>query len=78
MQSSFSLSVEKRYYCKCKSGLLIYLHCRTRVIYDRVPNEKNYFEIPAFFMFERGKSRVGKFKPMLNYSTVFPPLRPAL
>ena len=23
-----------------------------RVIYDRVLNEKNYFEIPAFFMFE--------------------------
>ena len=39
-----------------------------RVIYDRVLNEKNNFEIPAFFMFEQGKSRAGKFKPMLNYS----------
>ena len=28
-----------------------------RVIYDRVLNEKNNFEIPAFFMFKRGKSR---------------------
>ena len=39
-----------------------------RVIYDRVLYKKNNFEIPAFFMFERGKSRAGKFKPMLNYS----------
>ena len=29
---------------------------------------KIIFEIPAFFMFEQGKSRAGKFKPMLNYS----------
>ena len=33
-----------------------------------VLKEKNNFEILAFFMFERGKSRAGKFKPMLNYS----------
>ena len=39
-----------------------------RVIYDRVLNRENNFEIPAFFMFEQGKSRAGKFKPMLNHS----------
>ena len=33
-----------------------------RVIYDRVLYEKNNFEIPAFFMFERGKSRAGNSK----------------
>ena len=33
-----------------------------RVIYDRVLNKKNNFEIPAFFMFERGKSRAGNSK----------------
>ena len=39
-------------------GWSLYLgNCR--VIYDRVLNEKNDFEIPAFFMFEQGKSRVG-------------------
>ena len=35
---------------------------KTRVIYDRVLNEKNYFEFPAFFMFEQGKSRGGNSK----------------
>ena len=30
----------------------------SKIIYDRVLNEKNNFEIPSFFMFERGKSRV--------------------
>ena len=34
------------------------------IVYDRVLNEKSNFEIPAFFMFEQGKSRAGKFKPM--------------
>ena len=34
----------------------------TRVVYDRVRNRKNYFEIPAFLQIERGKSRAGKFK----------------
>ena len=33
-----------------------------RVVYDRVRNRKNYFEIPAFLQIERGKSRAGKFK----------------
>ena len=33
-----------------------------RVIYDRVLNEKNNFEIPTFFMFERGQSRAGNSK----------------
>ena len=32
---------------------------RSRVIYDRVRNRKNYFEIAAFLNFERGTSRVG-------------------
>ena len=32
---------------------------QTRVIYDRVRNRKNYFEIAAFLNFERGTSRVG-------------------
>ena len=31
-----------------------------RVIYNRVQNRKNYFEIPTFLQIERGKSRVGK------------------
>ena len=31
----------------------------TRVIYDRVRNRKNYFEIATFLNFERGTSRVG-------------------
>ena len=31
----------------------------TRVIYDRVQNRKNYFEIAAFLNFERGTSRAG-------------------
>ena len=30
-----------------------------RVIYDRVRNKKNYFEIAAFLNFEQGTSRVG-------------------
>ena len=30
-----------------------------RVIYDRVQNRKNYFEIAAFLNFERVTSRVG-------------------
>ena len=51
-----------------KGGLFKSKYVCPRVIYDRVLNEKNYFEIPTFFMFERGKSRAGKFKPMLNYS----------
>ena len=42
-----------------------------RVIYDRILNKKNDFEIPALFMFERGKSRARKFKAMLNYTIVF-------
>ena len=32
---------------------------KTRVIYVRVPNRKNYFEIAAFLNFERGTSRAG-------------------
>ena len=38
-----------------------------RVIYDRVWNRKNYFEIPAFLPIERGISRAGKFKVMLHF-----------
>ena len=33
-----------------------------RVIYGRVQNRKNYYEIPAFLPIERGISRAGKFK----------------
>ena len=40
----------------------------TRVIYDRVWNRKNYFEIPAFLPIERGISREGKFKVMLHFA----------
>ena len=40
----------------------------TRVIYDRVRNGKNYFEIPAFLPIERGISRMGKFKLMLHFA----------
>ena len=39
-----------------------------RVIYDRVQNRKNYFEIPAFLPIERGISRAGKFKVMLHFA----------
>ena len=39
-----------------------------RVIYDRVRNRKNNFEIPAFLPFERGISRAGKFKVMLHFA----------
>ena len=38
----------------------------TRVIYDRVQNSKNYFDIPAFLLIERGISRAGKFKVMIT------------
>ena len=41
------------------------IQVKTRVIYDRVRNRKNYFEIPAFLPIERGISRAGKFKVML-------------
>ena len=34
---------------------------RTRVIYDRVRNKKNNFEITAFLNYEQGTSREGKF-----------------
>ena len=43
----------------------------SRVIYDRVRNRKNYFEIPAFLPIERGISRVGKFKVMLHFAGGF-------
>ena len=46
----------------CNDNKSNILHVFTRVIYDRVRNRKNYFEIPAFFMFERGNPRAGKFK----------------
>ena len=39
-----------------------------RVIYDRVRNRKNYFEIPSFLPIERGISRAGKFKVMLHFA----------
>ena len=39
-----------------------------RVVYDRVRKRKNYFEIPAFLPIERGISRAGKFKVMLNFT----------
>ena len=45
------------YYTRKPSTLLL-LHC-IRVIYDRVRNRKNYFEINAFLNFERGTSRAG-------------------
>ena len=38
----------------------------TRVIYDRVRNRKNYFEIPAFLQIERGISRAGNSKSNEN------------
>ena len=41
-------------------------HIQTRVIYYRVWNRKNYFEIPAFLPIERGISRAGKFKIQSN------------
>ena len=38
----------------------------TRVVYDRVRKRKDYFEFPAFFQIERGKSRVGNSKSNEN------------
>ena len=32
---------------------------KIRVIYDRVQNRKNYFEIASFLIFEQGTSRAG-------------------
>ena len=48
----------------CNDNKSHVLHVFTRVIYDRVRNRKNYFEIPAFLPIERGISRAGKFKVM--------------
>ena len=47
--------------------MTIIIKVGTRVIYDRVRNRKNYFEIPAFLPIERGRSRAGKFKVMLHF-----------
>ena len=44
---------------------------RTRVIYDRVQNKKNNFEIPAFLNYEQGKPRAGKFKTSNENKNVF-------
>ena len=41
---------------------------KTRVIYDRVRNRKNYFEFPAFLPIEQGISRAGKLKVMLHFA----------
>ena len=43
-------------------------HFFIRVIYDRVRNRKNYFEIAAFLNFEQGTSRAEKFKVMLQFA----------
>ena len=40
----------------------------TRVIYDRVWNRKNYFEIAALLNFERGTSRAGNSNENKNIS----------
>ena len=39
----------------------------SRVIYDRVVNRKNYFEIPIFLSIECGISKAGKFKVTLYF-----------
>ena len=46
--------------------MTIIIKVGTRVIYDRVRNRKNYFEIPAFLPIERGIARAEKFKVMLH------------
>ena len=43
----------------------------TRVIYDRVRNKKNYFEITAFLNYERGTSRAGNSKSNENKNFLF-------
>ena len=48
-------------------GKIEWVH-NTRVIYVRVRNTKNYFEIPTFLPIERGISRAGKFKVMLLFA----------
>ena len=39
-----------------------------RIIYDRVQNRKNHFEISAFLPIEGGISRAGKFKVILHFA----------
>ena len=38
----------------------------SRVIFDRVRNKKNNFEITAFLNYERGKSRAGNSKHQMK------------
>ena len=54
------------YYTRKPSTLLL-LRC-IRIIYDRVRNRKNYFEINAFLNFERGTSRAGNSNENKNTS----------
>ena len=42
-----------------------------RILYDRVQNRKNHFEIPAFLQIEQGKSRAGKFKTSNENKNIF-------
>ena len=42
-----------------------------RVVYDRVRKRKIYFEITAFFNYERGTSRVGNSKSNENKKFLF-------
>ena len=48
---------------------MAYIPLLPKVIYDRVRNRKNYFEIAAFFNFERGTSRAGNSNENKNTNT---------
>ena len=39
----------------------------TSVVYDKVRNRKNYFEIPVYLLIEWGISMAGKFKVLLHF-----------
>ena len=39
----------------------------TSVVYDKVRNRKNYFEIPVYLLIEWGISKAGKFKVLLHF-----------
>ena len=49
-----------------------------RVVYDRVRNRKNYFEIAAFLNFERETSRAGNSNENKNTSQLLRSVFPAL
>ena len=52
---------------KTQTQTIVSLIAATRVIFDRVWNRKNYFEIPTFLQFEQGITRAEKIKVLLHF-----------